>query len=422
MISYNLQNKITNFSAILLSLIPLFLISGPFIPDLFLVIINLNFILLTCVNRDFKIFRNKILLLALIFCLIISLVSILSLNISSIKSSFFYFRFIFFALATYKIVSKKKNIFKYILGLFLFIYPVLFFDSIYQYHFLENIIGLKYMNMSNFRITSFFGDDEILGAYISRFFPFLLFLVIYNFKDKNLKKKIIITILTVFSFVMIILSGERTAFALFVLSILFIFFSSIKLRKILILPMFVSLLVFVSVILSSEKIRFRMVDTTLVQLGLANQSERLVLFSKTYEGHYIISLNMFKEKPFLGHGAKMFRFYCAKKENFVAINACTTHPHNFYAQMLAETGIIGFTLLISIFTYISYMFLKNFYYQFKYKKQLISDFGVCLLASYFITLFPILPSGNFFNNWLSIIIYYPLGFLIYIIKEKKFYV
>ena len=59
---------------------------------------------------------------------------------------------------------------------------------------------------------------------------------------------------------------------------------------------------------------------------------------------------MFKEKPLFGHGAKMFRIYCQKEENFVAINACTSHPHNFYAQMLAEAGIIGFLLLISIFS------------------------------------------------------------------------
>ena len=118
----------------------------------------------------------------------------------------------------------------------------------------------------------------------------------------------------------------------------------------------------------------------------------------------------------------MFRFYCSKEENFIAPNACTTHPHNFYAQMLAEVGLIGFLFLIFIYFYIFFIFLKNFYFQFRYKRQLISDIGLCLLGSLFINLFPILPSGNFFNNWLSIIMYYPIGFLIYIVKSNKFYV
>ena len=44
----------------------------------------------------------------------------------------------------------------------------------------------------------------------------------------------------------------------------------------------------------------RMVDNIVNQMGLSSSSERIVIFSKTYEGHYKISLNMFKEKPLLG--------------------------------------------------------------------------------------------------------------------------
>jgi O-antigen ligase len=203
---------------------------------------------------------------------------------------------------------------------------------------------------------------------------------------------------------------------------LFLFISSFNLRKLLIFPIIASLIIFTVIISKSDKIKNRMIDTTTNQLGLSEKSERLVLFSKIYEGHYLIALKMFKEKPIFGHGPKMFRFYCSKEENFVADNACTTHPHNFYAQILAETGLVGFLFLLTIFLYILFLFLKNFYFQIKYKKQLISDLGLCLLSSYFITFFPILPSGNFFNNWLSIMIYYPLGFLIYTIKNNKFYV
>ena len=177
-----------------------------------------------------------------------------------------------------------------------------------------------------------------------------------------------------------------------------------------------------AILSSSEKIKNRVITKTINQLGLTSDSERLVLFGKIYEGHFIISLNMFKEKPIFGHGAKSFRYYCSKEENFVANNACSTHPHNFYAQMLAEVGLFGFVSLSFIFLSIVYLFLKNFYYQIFKRKQYLTDFAICLLSSYFITLFPLLPSGNFFNNWLSILIYYPLGFLIYIYNQKKFYV
>ena len=416
------QNKLINLSSILFVLIPLSLISGPFIPDLSLVIITINFILLTIINKKYEIFNSKFLVFFFLFCLMITIVSFFSLNTSSIQSGLFYFRFGLFSLAGYILINVKKDLLKYTLYLLLFIYFMLFIDSIYQYKFNENLLGFKYINLSNFRITSFFGKDEILGSYSVRLLPLTFFLIIFTLDKSNIKKRILFISLFIISSVIILISGERTSLALFFLLILFLFISSFNLRKLLIFPIIVSLIIFTVIISKSDKIKNRMINTTINQLGLSEKSERIVLFSRTYEGHYLVALNMFKEKPIFGHGPKMFRFYCSKEENFVADNSCTTHPHNFYAQILAETGLVGFLFLLTIFLYILFLFLKNFYFQIKYKKQLISDLGLCLLSSYFITFFPILPSGNFFNNWLSIMIYYPLGFLIYTIKNNKFYV
>ena len=41
---------------------------------------------------------------------------------------------------------------------------------------------------------------------------------------------------------------------------------------------------------------------------------------------------------------------------------------------------------------------------------------ICIYSSFLITFFPLIPTGNIFNNWLSIIFYLPLGFFI---SEKK---
>ena len=34
-------------------------------------------------------------------------------------------------------------------------------------------------------------------------------------------------------------------------------------------------------------------------------------------------------------------------------------------------------------------------------------------------LWPIVPSGNFYNNWLSALIYLPIGFYFYFNKKEK---
>ena len=419
----NHNKLLLNFLSILFISIPFLLITGPFLPDLSLVIITLSLLVISLHKKEFIIFSNIYIKLFIIICICLTLVSISTLNITSIKSSIFYFRFGLFVLFASFILNNNQNIFKNLLYIFLIIYSFLFIDTLYQYFFHKNIFGFVHEYGSNFRITSFFGDDEVLGSYTARFFPLLMFLIIYNSSfDLSKKYFFIITLTVVVAFTIVLLSGERTSIGLFILSFLFIFFSSNNFRKIFIIPLIIIIVVFVSVLSLSEKVKNRVITQTMNQMGLNSGSERLILFSKTYEGHYLISYNMFKEKPLVGHGAKMFRFYCSKEENFVDQNACTTHPHNFYAQMLAETGIFGFIILMGIFISTCYFFVKNIYFQIYKKRQLITDQSICLLSFYFMTLFPLLPSGNFFNNWLSIIIYYPLSFLIYTINSKKFYV
>ena len=419
----NLSQRLPVFFSYFIVVIPLVLISGPFLPDLIVVSLGLYYFFICTKEKQFDDFKNIYFKLFLIFCLYLLLVSLSSLNFYSIKTSIFYVRFGFFALAVSYLILKNPKILNYLFFLFLLIYFILFFDSIFQYFFSKNIFGFQYINENNFRITSFFGDDEVLGSYTARFFPIVLFFILLNDDSKFSKKNVIlISLITIIAFIIVLISGERTALGLYILSFFFIFFSSKKFRKIFIIPLVGIIFVFVLTISSSERIKYRVLTSTINQMGLNDKSNRIVIFSKTYEGHYLISLKMFKEKKLFGHGPKMFRFYCSKDENYVAPNACTTHPHNFYAQMLAELGIIGFIILLYIFMYISYLFLKNLYFQVYKKKQYICDVTICLLGYYFMTLFPLLPSGNFFNNWLSIIMYFPLGFLIYVIKKKKFYV
>ena len=41
-----------------------------------------------------------------------------------------------------------------------------------------------------------------------------------------------------------------------------------------------------------------------------------------------------------------------------------------------------------------------------------------IVIGIFINLWPVVPSGNLFNNWLSILIFFPIGFLIFLGKNK----
>ena len=68
---------------------------------------------------------------------------------------------------------------------------------------------------------------------------------------------------------------------------------------------------------------------------------------------------MFLDKPIFGHGPKMFRVICKKNKYATGVRPCDTHPHNFYIQLLAETGIIGFSFLFIALVYVIYCALKK---------------------------------------------------------------
>ena len=48
----------------------------------------------------------------------------------------------------------------------------------------------------------------------------------------------------------------------------------------------------------------------------------------------------------------------------------------------------------------------------------MTNYRLCLLICVFINLWPLAQTGNFFNNWISIIYYLPIGFIISDYKDK----
>ena len=56
-------------------------------------------------------------------------------------------------------------------------------DGFYEYFFGQNIFG--WSNPETSRISSFFGDEYILGSYLSRLWPIFFGISIIYFKEKE---------------------------------------------------------------------------------------------------------------------------------------------------------------------------------------------------------------------------------------------
>jgi hypothetical protein len=104
-------------------------------------------------------------------------------------------------------------------------------------------------------------------------------------------------------------------------------------------------------------------------------------------------------------------------------NGCNTHPHNFHLQILSELGLFGYVFLLLFFIYLIFIFFKNLINTIliKNKKKQYNNnlYCVFIILGLIQFLFPIIPSGNIFNNWLSIFFYFNLAFLINILYYNK---
>jgi O-antigen ligase len=393
----------------IISLIIPFLIWGSFFPDLIVSLSTLVFLVYVIKKKKFYYFNNKPLIIFFIFCIYCILVSIFVAKdrMLSFESSLFYFRIGVFACLIWYLIDKNKKILNYFYYILVVCFSALILDSYIQFFTGINIIGLP---KDVARLSSFFGDEFILGSYLSRLFPLLF--ALYLLKKKNQTELYFMIILFILLAGTIYISGERAAFFLFILSYVFIMIFLEKFTKFKIILSVFSLILIIVLTFSFKDVKDRMISSP------ANTIKKSI-FTPEHDSLIRTAYNMFLDKPLFGHGPKMFRVICKNEKYATGVTPCMTHPHNFYVQLLAETGIIGFSVLFSAFAYVLYCAYKQLKSMVLKQKRYFTDYQVCLLAGILITVWPLTTNGNFFHNWLMIVYSLPVGFYLHSIYGKN---
>ena len=402
--------------SIFIVLLPIALISGPFLSDLFISLSAIIFIFYCFYFNDFKYFNNNFFKYFIIFyllCLFSALLSDFKL-ISSVKS-FLYFRFGVFAIAFYFALSINKKLIKYLFISLFFCFLILILDGLFQYITGTNILGIP---KSGLRLSSFFGDELVYGSYLVRLLPILIALF---FLTKFSKKNSII--LLFFSFVLlallaIFLSGERASFFLSILFLIYLIVMVNKFSKYFFLCLSSLLILILITSLLNSQLKIRMFDFTISQLGLNKKLDSGI--SPIYKGHFLIAEDLFKSNKFVGVGPKNYRQHCYNNKKYsIPPYVCTSHPHNSYIQLLAETGLLGFLMIFGLFIIFSINSAKHIYLRLFNNIEMFDFPKICLMASILITLWPFTTSGSFFNNYINIIYFFPVGIFLYLNKKKN---
>ena len=406
-----------NFFFYLLCLLPLIFITGPFLTDLSISIIALYFLIILIKKKFIFLFKNYFFLLFALFCIYLWITGLLSNNpiesLFSNDAAFFYFRYLLFAFGGAYLINKNKVKINHLKFILLITFSIVLIDTYIQFIIGKNLLG--YVKYEGNRLTSFFKDETIVCQFLVKMFSVIFALNFINKKSLILKEEIILILFLFSTFFITLVSGERLSFFLIFSFLIGLSIYPSIYQKYFLYFLLISVLIFIFTYFGNDYLNFR-VNQTFNQIQ-AN-STGFMPYTIDHEKHYISAFKIFLNNPVLGYGPSSFEYAC-NEEIFFVKGGCGSHPHNFYLQLLAETGLIGFSFLLFFFFFILLNILKLFDVSKKDGLKNISKFSIFLII--LLILIPIMPSNNFYNNHLNFLNFFPICFFIYFkyFKDEK---
>jgi O-antigen ligase len=422
---------------ILLILVPISFIMGPFFINLISSLFIFIFISLNFKKINLELFSNKLVIACLIFVTYLILNSVLlNAEHSSKLHTFTFGRFFLFSFAILFFLQKIKDKLKWISFAYFAISLFVSLDIIYQFIFQKDLLGYlpgmcSYPNgfMDNCqRYAGVFGDEYIAGNFLATFGVFSFFLVFENF-NKSLLGKIISYLIFFIIFISIVLTGERSSLIIFfgVLMLNIIFNKDIRKYLCSIISILIIALIVSAITIPHVKHRLYSWPK---ELFFSSNLEKETLLKKAiytpWGTMYLSGYEIFIKNPFFGKGFKSFRKVCSENDideinkkynlNFSkeTTSLCATHPHNIYIELLAEVGIVGLIFfLIMIYYLIIPSFVKN------YSKLEKKDMTWIVFFIFLLIITPLKPTGSISASIYGTSIWFFIGFYLYFVRNFK---
>lgn len=404
------KKTITKAQEYLIYFFPIALVIGNFFLNLTVILLSLIGLTISVNKKKLDLYFNKVEIFLFMLFLFILLVSII-LNSENLIYSFRAFTKIiisfFFSLSIANYFLNYETIKKYLKFLSLLIIFISI-DGWIQFFTGENLFGYKAFTGHGVRLTGFFGDEAILGSYLSKFFIMGIFYFFF------IKKNYFIAIIASFFLVLsVLITNERMAFILTFFGFMNFFFYYIFISKNYKQLLFFPILVFVVILFIStnKNIYDQLILKTDKYFG--GITKPLNIIDTPHGVHWLTAYKIFKDNTLIGSGLKNFRIKCSyieySTDNKFNDVRCSTHPHNMVFEFLSETGLFG---TITFSTFIILLLFKNF-------NLFKNPYFFSISLSIILYLWPISTSGSFFSSWNGSFFWFYLGLLISIGKISR---
>ena len=391
------NKHIQSYFLVLFSIIPLTIIIGSAVSVINILLIDLSFIIFIFYKKEFNFLKNKSIIYLFILYLYLIFNSFISLNYSEgiLRNLGFLRIIILFVAINYFFLN--ETFFKKVLKSWTLIILIVLIDVLIESFTGKNILGFGGEIYHN-RIVSFFKDEPIVGGYLNGFYLIIIGFLFNEFKEN---RNFLVILLSIIFIISILLTGERsnTIKAIFGISIFFVLYKNLNIKKKVTIVLTTILLIFL-LVLNSNFLKVRFVF----------QINHLFNQNNIYFQLYDSAFEVFKNNKLLGVGNKNYRVETCKETNIDEKYICTTHPHQIYFEFLSEHGLIGTFIILSIFYKLIFSKILVTFREKNYVKIGALIYLILVFA-------PIMPSGAFFTNYMLTI--FALNLSIFYASDKK---
>lgn len=427
----NITPKTHNYFNLLIALLPLSFILGNLAININVVLIILSTLFL--LKKEFL--QIKLLLLDKFFFIFFFLIIFTGVyndiyfiikdaypeDYQTTKKSFLYLRYLLFYLSLRHLIEKKiinlKFFFISCLALSLFVALDIFFQLIFG----RDIFGYEIINTR--KLSGPFGDELIAGGYLLRFSIFSLFLMplFYNNISNKLLNFIIPILICIF-ISGVILSGNRMPLIMYIFTLFLIIIFQRQTRRYIILFLATALIVFSLAYKFNLKVKnnfnnfYYQINKMITLISEKDfKNEKAPDHLKEFASFY----NTWKMNKFIGGGIKNFWYYCAVEQTLrkKSLTVCNTHPHNYYLEIVTETGLFGLIIfLIIIFQVLLITFYKKYLTNSSLKNN---NFIVPFIFLFICEIFPLKSTGSIFTTNNSTYLFFLISILIGIANREN---